>query len=71
MNGTPADCVALGMFHRPGIDVVFSGVNLGTNLGNGMWHSGTLAAAHQAVLLGARGIAFSTPAIGDSPDVEV
>ena len=70
VNGTPADCVALGMFHRPDVDIVLSGVNLGTNLGNGMWHSGTLAAAHQAVLLGARGIAFSTPAIGDNPDLD-
>ena len=70
VNGTPADCVALGIFHRPDIDIVLSGVNLGTNLGNGMWHSGTLAAAHQAALLGKRGIAFSTPAIGESPELE-
>ena len=69
VNGTPADCVALGMFHQPDIDVCLSGVNLGTNLGNGMWHSGTLAAAHQAALLGARGIAFSTPAVGENPEL--
>src|SRR5690606_28197858 len=37
------------------------GVNLGTNLGNSMWHSGTLAGAKQAALLGTKGIAFSTP----------
>jgi 5'-nucleotidase len=30
------------------------------NLGNSCWHSGTLAAAKQAALLGVRGIAFST-----------
>jgi len=30
------------------------------NLGNSCWHSGTLAAAKQAALLGGRGIAFST-----------
>lgn len=69
VNGTPADCVALGLFHHPDVDVVLSGVNLGTNLGNGLWHSGTLAAAHQASLLGARGIALSTPAIGEAPDL--
>lgn len=69
VNGTPADCVALGMHHRQDVDVVLSGVNLGTNLGNGLWHSGTLAAAHQAALLGARGIALSTPAIGENPDL--
>src|ERR1051325_5514314 len=33
---------------------------MGYNLGNSMWHSGTLAAARQAVLLGIRGIALST-----------
>lgn len=70
VNGTPADCVALGLFHHPDIDVVLSGVNLGTNLGNGMWHSGTLAAAHQAALLGSRGIAFSTPAVSENPDLQ-
>lgn len=36
--------------------------------GNGIWHSGTLAAAKQATLLGTRGIAFSTPVRGDEPD---
>lgn len=61
VNGTPADCVSLGCFHWDKVDVVLSGVNLGTNLGNSMWHSGTLAAAKQAALLGIKGIAFSTP----------
>jgi len=70
VNGTPADCVALGIFHHSGIDVVLSGVNLGTNLGNGIWHSGTLAAARQASLLGVRGIALSTPVVSDDPDLE-
>ena len=37
-------------------------VNLGPNLGNAMWHSGTLSGARQASLLGMRGIAFSVPA---------
>lgn len=59
VNGTPADCVTVGLYHWKA-DVVLSGINAGTNLGNGMWHSGTLAAAHQATLLGARGIAVST-----------
>ena len=58
------------MFHQRDVEVVLSGVNLGPNMGNSLWHSGTLAAAHQAALLGARGIAFSTPAVGESPDLE-
>jgi 5'-nucleotidase len=60
VNGTPADCVALGMHRWGHVDLVLSGINLGLNLGNAVWHSGTLAAAKQAALLGARGIAFST-----------
>jgi 5'-nucleotidase len=66
VNGTPADCVALGTFLWEDVDVVLSGVNLGLNLGNATWHSGTLAAAKQAVLLGIRGIALSAPADEDS-----
>jgi 5'/3'-nucleotidase len=60
VNGTPADCVALGTHHWGHVDLVLSGINLGPNLGNAVWHSGTLAAAKQAALLGMRGIAFST-----------
>jgi 5'-nucleotidase len=59
VNGTPADCVALGTHHWQHVDLVLSGINLGLNLGNSCWHSGTLAAAKQAALLGVRGIAFS------------
>jgi 5'-nucleotidase len=70
VNGTPADCVTLGMYQLGGIDAVLSGVNLGPNMGNGMWHSGTLAAAYQGVLLGARGVAFSTPVVSDNPHLE-
>jgi 5'-nucleotidase len=68
VNGTPADCVALGAHHWDRVDVVLSGINLGTNLGNAMWHSGTLAAAKQASLLGIKGIAVSTPASEREPD---
>ena len=68
VNGTPADCVALGSYHWERVDVVLSGINLGTNLGNAIWHSGTLAAAKQAALLGLRGIALSTPVTQTEPD---
>src|SRR5881396_392453 len=61
VNGTPADCVALGMHRWGHVDLVLSGINLGLNLGNSCWHSGTLAAAKQAALLGLRGIAISAP----------
>lgn len=68
VNGTPADCVALGVYHWSDVDIVLSGVNLGVNMGNGIWHSGTLAAAKQATLFGLRGIALSTPVRGEEPD---
>lgn len=67
VNGTPADCVALGMHQWERVDVVLAGLNIGFNLGHAVWHSGTLAAAKQASLLGARGIAFSGPA-GAEPE---
>jgi 5'/3'-nucleotidase len=62
VNGTPADCVALGAYQWEHVDVVLSGLNIGLNLGNSIWHSGTLAAAKQAALLGLRGVALSAPA---------
>lgn len=68
VNGTPADCVAMGTHLFEKIDLVLSGINLGPNLGNSMWHSGTLAAAKQAVLFGIKGIALSTPVGNTEPD---
>ncbi|RZK82202.1 MAG: 5'/3'-nucleotidase SurE [Pedobacter sp.] len=70
VNGTPADCVALGLHMYPDTEVVLSGINMGPNLGNSMWHSGTLAAAKQSVLLGVKGIALSTPVGKTEPDFE-
>ncbi|MCC6677667.1 MAG: 5'/3'-nucleotidase SurE [Phycisphaerales bacterium] len=67
VDGTPADCVALGASQWDGVNTVLSGINLGPNLGNAMWHSGTLAGAKQAALLGLRGIALSTSMIGEDP----
>jgi 5'-nucleotidase len=61
VDGTPADCVALGAHLWGRVDLVLSGVNLGLNLGSSIWHSGTLAAAKQATMLGLRGVAVSAP----------
>jgi 5'/3'-nucleotidase len=69
VNGTPADCVALGINQWDHVDVVLSGINLGLNLGNATWHSGTLAAAKQAVLLGVRGVALSAPIKDEASDL--
>src|SRR3954447_10958085 len=70
VNGTPADCVTLGMSLWDKVDLVLSGINIGTNLGNAIWHSGTLAGAKQAALLGVRGIAFSAPADKEQPNFD-
>jgi 5'-nucleotidase len=72
VNGTPADCVTLGVSMWDKVDLVLSGINIGMNLGNAMWHSGTLAGAKQASLLGLRGIALSAPATEtEQPDFEL
>ena len=68
VNGTPADCVALGVYNWKNVDLVLSGINRGVNMGNAIWHSGTLAAAKQATLFGIRGIAISTSAREGEPD---
>ena len=66
VNGTPADCVAMGLFHWGGADLVLSGINLGSDI----WHSGTVAAAKEAVLLGVQAVAFSQEINGDEPIYE-
>jgi|SRR5690606_12961107 len=70
VSGTPSDCVALGLHLFEDIDLVLSGINLGSNLGNSAWHSGTLSAARQAVLFGGRGIALSVSVGELEPDFE-
>jgi 5'-nucleotidase len=60
VDGTPADCVVLGVLSeevKP--DVVVSGINLGSNLGYDVTHSGTVAAAIEGMTLGIPSIAFS------------
>ncbi|WP_394845408.1 5'/3'-nucleotidase SurE [Pendulispora brunnea] len=69
VNGTPADCVALGSHIWGKVDLVLSGVNIGLNVGNSMWHSGTLAAAKQASLLGMRGVALSASETEDDYEI--
>ncbi|GED72149.1 5'-nucleotidase SurE [Brevibacillus reuszeri] len=63
VNGNPADCVKSAYYllfedgHKP--DIVFSGINVGTNLGRDIYYSGTCSGAREAVLLGIPGIALS------------
>lgn len=60
ISGTPADCVRVGLWKiAPDADWVFSGINLGANLGADVFMSGTVAAVREGALLGKPGIAFS------------
>jgi 5'-nucleotidase len=70
VDGTPADCVALGAHHWDRVDLVLTGINLGLNIGHNIWHSGTVAAAKQASFLGIPAVAFSAPVGEEDPDYE-
>jgi len=60
VSGTPVDCVRLALGNlTPNPDLVVSGINLGPNLGTDVLYSGTVAAAHEAALLGYQSIAIS------------
>lgn len=61
VEGTPTDCVHLAL---TGIldqlpDMVISGINAGSNLGDDVWYSGTVAAAIEGRFLGLPAIAVS------------
>ena len=61
LNGTPADCVIFAMdqlLPEPP-DLVISGINHGTNLGDDIMYSGTVAAAREAAKYGIPAIAVS------------
>ncbi len=61
VSGTPVDCVRLALGNLfPAPDIVVSGINLGPNLGTDVLYSGTVAAAHEAALLGYQAIAVSS-----------
>jgi len=61
IQGTPTDCVHLAitglMDNKP--DLVLSGINAGSNLGDDVWYSGTVAAAMEGRFMGVPAIAVS------------
>jgi 5'-nucleotidase len=67
VNGTPSDCVNLGVLgflpERPVL--IASGINHGTNLGDDVTYSGTVSAAMEGLLLGVPSIAISLVPGGD------
>ena len=61
-DGTPVDCVrlaSLGLVEGFKPDLVVSGINHGSNLGDDITYSGTVAAALEGVVLGLPAIAVS------------
>src|SRR4029079_17146682 len=61
-DGTPVDCVRfarLGLIDGFEADLVVSGINHGSNLGDDITYSGTVAAALEAIVLGLPGVAVS------------
>lgn len=64
VNGTPADCIKLGVLEILGRkpDIVVSGLNPGANVGVNINYSGTVAAAKEAALGGVPAIAASIEA---------
>src|SRR5918996_2117640 len=63
-DGTPVDCVRfadLGLLgERP--DVIVAGINHGSNLGDDVTYSGTVAAAFEGIVLGIPAVAISQQA---------
>jgi 5'-nucleotidase len=61
-DGTPVDCVrlaTLGLVEGFEPDVIVSGINHGSNLGDDIAYSGTVAAALEGVVLGIPAVAVS------------
>ena len=61
-DGTPVDCVRfarLGLIDGFEADVIVSGINHGSNLGDDITYSGTVAAALEGIVLGLPAIAVS------------
>ena len=61
VTGTPTDCVIMGVRSLvPGpVDLVLSGVNQGTNIGDAVLYSGTVAGAMEGAFLGIPSVALS------------
>ena len=72
VEGTPSDCVilGLGMLAGDGVDMVVSGINQGTNLGDDVLISGTVSAALQGYLHSLHAVAISTEAGADGESLD-
>ncbi|HEY7624414.1 MAG TPA: 5'/3'-nucleotidase SurE [Candidatus Limnocylindria bacterium] len=71
-DGSPTDCVRLAVlgFLERKPDLVVSGINRGSNMGDDITYSGTVAAAMEGLLSGVPSIAISIGAFGANIDFE-
>ena len=60
-NGTPSDCVSLGVrdLAKGDVSLVVSGINRGPNLGHDLTYSGTVSAAMEGAMMGVPSFAIS------------
>lgn len=67
LEGTPADCVIMGLrvAVKDGVDLVVSGINEGSNLGNDVFMSGTVGSAIQGYTYGIPSMAVSISSFGN------
>src|SRR5665648_294228 len=73
-DGTPVDCVrfaALGLVEGFKAELIVSGINHGSNLGDDITYSGTVAAALEGVILGLPGIAVSQQSTAREMDFRI
>jgi 5'-nucleotidase len=65
-SGAPSDCVALALlgFVKEKVDLVVSGINPGSNVGQDLTYSGTVSAALESVIANVPGIAVSAEVRG-------
>ena len=59
-TGLPTDCCKVGLELYKDVDIVFSGINSGNNMGSDILYSGTVGAVTEALLAHYKNVAIST-----------
>jgi 5'-nucleotidase len=73
IDGTPADCVRIGIdkLIEDKVDMVVSGINRGLNIGADVLYSGTVSAAVEAAIYKIPSVAVSTEVTDELSDYEI
>ena len=71
VSGTPADCVKVALMEilpqKP--DIVFSGINIGYNVGQDILYSGTVSCAMEGAMMGYPAMAVSLASMSSEPEL--